>query len=43
MESNKNDTEEFIYETETELRFQNQAYGYQRGNMGGRDKLGVWD
>ena len=25
------------------LRFQKQTYGYQRGNVGGRDKLGVWD
>ena len=24
-------------------RFQNQAYGYQRGNMAGRDELGGWD
>ena len=23
-------------------RSQNQTYGYQRGNMGGRDKLGDW-
>ena len=22
---------------------QKQTYGYQRGNMWGRDKLGVWD
>ena len=25
------------------LRPQKQTYGYQRGNVGGRDKLGVWD
>ena len=24
-------------------RSQNQAYGYQRGNVEARDKLGVWD
>ena len=24
-------------------RFQNQTYGYQRGNAGGRDGLGHWD
>ena len=24
-------------------RLQNQTYGYQRGNTGGRDKLGRWD
>ena len=23
-------------------RLQKQTYGYQRGNVGGRDKLGVW-
>ena len=23
-------------------RFQNQTYGYQRGNVGERDKLGGW-
>ena len=34
---------ELIYKTKTDLRSQNQVYGYQRGNMGERDKLGVWD
>ena len=24
-------------------RFQIQSYGYQKGNFGGRDKLGGWD
>ena len=24
-------------------RLWKQTYGYQRGNMGGKDKLGVWD
>ena len=24
-------------------RFQNQTYGYQRGNIGGRDKLRGWN
>ena len=24
-------------------RFQNQIYGYQRGNVGEQDKLGSWD
>ena len=42
MEPNKNDGNELIYKTET-LRFQNQIYGYQRGNMGESDKLGDWD
>ena len=30
----KNDTKELIYKTETEHRFQNQTYGYQKGNTG---------
>ena len=24
-------------------RIRKQIYGYQRGKVGGRDKLGVWD
>ena len=24
-------------------RLRKQTYGYQRGKLGGRDKLGVWD
>ena len=24
-------------------RLQKQSYGYQRGNVAGKDKLGVWD
>ena len=24
-------------------RLQKQAYGYQRGNVSGEDRLGVWD
>ena len=39
----KNDTNEFIYKTETDLRISKTNYGYQRGNMGGRDKSGAWD
>ena len=38
----KNDTNEFIYKTETDSQ-RKQAYGYQRGKGVGRDKLGVWD
>ena len=30
----------FMKETQ---RFQNQTYGYQRENTGGRDGLGGWD
>ena len=37
MKSNKNDTKELIYKTET-LKFQNQTYGYHTRNIGG----GVW-
>ena len=38
----KIDTNELIYKTETH-RLRKQAYGYQRGKVGGRYKLGVWD
>ena len=31
------------YQTETDQRFWNQTYVYQRGKMGERDKLGIWD
>ena len=31
------------YKTEQTQRFLNQTYSYQRGNVGGRDKLGGWD
>jgi len=47
MESKENnDTNELIYGTETDSNFkkkqkQKQNYGYQRENVGGRDKLGV--
>ena len=37
-----NDINELIYKTET-YRFWKQTYGYQRGNIGGRGKLGAWD
>ena len=32
----------FIKQKQTH-RFQNQIYGYQRRNLGERDKLGVWN
>ena len=39
----KNDTKELTRKKQTQ-RFQNQTYGYQGGNMGGRrDTLGGWD
>ena len=41
MESNfENDINALIYETET---FQKQTYGYEEGNIRGREKLGAWD
>ena len=45
MESKENnDTNELIYGTETDSNFQKKKkknYGYQRGNVGERDQLGV--
>ena len=38
----KNHTNELIYKTETD-KLRKQTYGYQRGKVGGRDKLGDWD
>ena len=32
----------FIKQKQTQ-RFLNQMYGYHKGNVTGRDKLGVWD
>ena len=43
MESNKNDTKELIHKTETDLKISKQNSCYQRGNAGGRDKLGSLD
>ena len=39
----KNDTNECTYKTEIIYRLQKPSYDYQRGNMTGRDKLGIWD
>ena len=36
------DTNKFIYKTETDLRYKKQTYSYQRGNLGLRDKSGIW-
>ena len=33
---------EFTKQKQTQ-RFQNQTYGYQKGNIGGTDKSGGWD
>ena len=38
----KNNTNKCIYKTETESH-RKQTYGYQRGEGGERDILGVWD
>ena len=44
MEFNfKKDTNELIYKTEADLQISKTTYGYQRGNMGERDKSGAWD
>ena len=37
----KNDTNELIYKTETDYRYR-KMYGYQRGKVGRRNKLGIW-
>ena len=43
MESKvNNDTNELIYETETDSNFEKKNT-YQRGNVGGKDKLGILD
>ena len=40
LESNKNDINELL---ENRNRSQNQTYGYQGRNIGGRNKLEGWD
>ena len=37
------DTNELIYKTEADLQISKTNYGYQRGNMVGRDKPTAWD
>ena len=37
-----NDTNELIYKTEIDSQT-SKTYGHQRGNVGRREKLGVWD
>ena len=34
---------EIIYKTEKTHKLRKQIYGYQRGKVEGRDKLGGWD
>ena len=43
VESKKNDTNELTYKQKQTHRHGKQTYGHQRGKVGGRDKLGVWD
>ena len=43
MRDQKNDTNELIYKQKQTHRIRKQIYGYQRGKVGGRDKLGIWD
>ena len=33
----------FTKQKQTHSQNRKQTYGYQRGKVGGRDKLGVWD
>ena len=39
----KYDINELIYETETDSQTSKTNLRYQRGNVGGSDKLGDWD
>ena len=32
-----------LLQNRNRLRLRKHTYGYQRGKVGGRDKLGVWD
>lgn len=43
MGSEKKDTHEIICRTETDLQTLKINYGYQKGQVGGRDELGDWD
>ena len=38
----KNDANKLIYKTETDTDIRKEMYGYQRGRLKGRDKLGVY-
>ena len=39
----KNNTNDLFTKQKQTHRSQNHTYGYQRGNVGGSDKLGDWD
>ena len=39
----KNNSNEFIYKTETESRHRKQANGCQKGDEEGKDEYGIWD
>ena len=44
VESNKNDSKEFIYKTEADSQILKSNLKLPKGKQGGRrDKLGVWD
>ena len=43
MESEKNDTNELIYKTETDSDIENKLMVTKGERWRGRDKLGVWD
>ena len=43
MESKKNDINEVICKIETGSQTLKQIYGYQSGQVGGRDGQGVWN
>ena len=40
MESNKNEAKKLFIKKKKPHRFQNQTYGYQRGNCGGEELVG---
>ena len=42
MESNKNETKEHIYKTETDSKIPKSNLWLSKENTGGRDKLGGW-
>ena len=39
----KNDTNELFTKQKQTHRYKKQTYGYQMGNVAGRNKSGVWD
>ena len=43
VESKKIDTNKLIYRTETDSQTRKQTYSYQRGKVGRREKLEIWE